>query len=92
MKVNAVAPGSAAAGGETIDAAGSDFTQGDTNITNGDGDEGKLIRTQLNPEVEEIAVDDLVTILFWVDESESDLDQSGTLDVHAFQLEYESTE
>jgi hypothetical protein len=92
MTVNAVAPGLAAAGGDALDAAGSDFTQGDTNLDNGDGDEGKLIVTQLNIEVEEIVVDDIVFIKFWVDESESDLDQSGTLDVHWFEIEWESTE
>lgn len=92
MTVKAVAPGTAAAGGEAWNAAGTAFTEGDTNITNGDGDEGKLIVTQLDFEVADIAVDDLVIIKFWVDESESDLDASGTLDVHFFEIEWESTE
>ena len=92
MTVLAVGQGTAAAGGEAWDAAGTAFAEGDTNITNGDGDEGKLIVTQLNPEVTAINVDDTVIIKFWVDESESDLDASGNCDVHFFELEWESTE
>jgi hypothetical protein len=92
MTVDACAPGLAAAPGDTIDGAGTAFTEGDTNLDNGDSDNGKLIVTQLNIEVEEIVVDDLVTIMFWVDASETDLDASGTVDVHYFEIEYESTE
>lgn len=92
MTVQVVAQGTAAAAGDTIDAGGTAFTQGDTNLDAGNGDEGKLIVTQLNPEVLTIAVDDTVIIMFWVDESESDLDASGTCDVHFFEMEWESTE
>lgn len=86
MQVNSVAVD------ETIDAAGTDFTEGDTDIPNADSTNGTMQVTQLNIEVEDIAVDDLVTILFWVDESVSDLDQSGTCDIHGLEIEWESAE
>ncbi len=92
MTVLAVTPGTAAAGGDAWDAAGTAFTQGDTNLDAGAADNDKLIVTQLNPEVLTIAVNDTVIIMFWVDESESDLNASGTLDVHFFEMEWESTE
>ncbi len=92
MTVLAVAQGTAAAGGDAWDAAGTVFTQGDTNLDAGAADNDKLIVTQLNPEVLTIAVDDTVIIMFWVDETASDLTASGTCDVHFFEMEWESTE
>lgn len=85
MTVNAVAAG------EVMDAAGTAFTEGDTDIAVG-ASQGKLFVTQLNFEVETIAVGDVVTIKFWVDESASDLNASGVCNVHFFEIEYESTE
>ena len=92
MIVLAVNQGDAAAGGDVWDAVGTAFTEGDTNLTAGAADNDKLIVTTLNPEVLTIEVDDMVIIKFWVDESECDLAVSGTVDVHFFELEWESTE
>jgi hypothetical protein len=82
----------AVAAGEALDAAGTALADQATVIADGSADEGKLHITQYNIEVEEIAVDDLVTIKIVVDESASALENSGTLDVHKFQIEYESSE
>lgn len=84
--VNAVATG------ETLDAAGTALADQTTVITDASTDNGKLHITQYNIEVEDIAVDDLVTIEIAVDESASALAASGTLDVLYFEIEYESTE
>jgi hypothetical protein len=45
---------------------------------------------QLNFEVDTIAVDDIVYFDWWIDESESMF--TDTIDIHAIQLEWESTE
>ena len=86
MAVNAIAAG------EVLDAAGTAFTEEDTDIVNADTTVGMLFITQLNPEVEDIVVNDYVNIKFWVDESASDLNASATCDIHYFELEWESTE
>ncbi len=54
--------------------------------------EGKIYKTSLDIEVEEIVIGDLVCIGFFVDESESLMENSGTADVHYFEITYESTE
>jgi|TARA_Y100000296_G_scaffold10041_1_gene11532 hypothetical protein len=82
----------AVAAGEALDAAGTAFADQTTVITDGSTDNGKLHITQYNIEVEEIAVDDLVTIEIAVDESASALSASATLDVQYFEIEWESTE
>lgn len=91
MAVTATAQGTAAAAGEAWDVAGTAFGEGDTNIDTG-ADSDKLIVTQLNFEVLDIAVDDTVLITFWVNAATTDLDASGTCDVHFFEIEWESTE
>jgi len=82
----------AVAAGEALDAAGTALADQATVIADASTGEGKLYITQYNIEVETIAVDDLVTIEIAVDESESALSASGTLDVLYFEIEYESTE
>jgi len=84
--VNAVAPG------EALDAAGTALADQTTVIADASTGNGLLYVSQYNIEVEDIAVDDLVTILIAVDESASALANSGTLDVLYFEIEYESTE
>lgn len=81
----------AVAAGEAIDAAGTAMTAVAATMT-GNTDNDKLIKTSLDIEVETIAVGDMVCIQFWVDESASELANSGTADVHYFEIEYESTE
>lgn len=82
----------AVAAGETLDAAGTALADQTTVITDGTADNGKLHTTQYNIEVEDIAVDDLVTVEVAVDNSASALANSGTLDVLYLEIEYESTE
>ena len=84
--VNAVAPG------EAVDAAGTACAAVTSVIADASADNGKLIKTILDIEVETIAVGDLVTILFFFDESACLMDASGTADVYYFEIEYESTE
>jgi len=81
----------AVAAGEALDAAGTALADQTTVIADASSGAGKLYVTQYNIEVEEIAVDDLVTIEIAVDESESDVD-AGTFNVLYFEIEYESTE
>ena len=81
----------AVAAGEALDAAGTALADQTTVITDASADNGKLFVTQYNIEVEDIAVDDLVTIEIAVDESESDVD-AGTFNVLYLEIEYESTE
>jgi len=83
--VNAVAPG------EVLDAAGTALADQSTVISDASSDNGKLHVTQYNIEVEDIAVDDLVTIEIAVDESASAVD-AGTFNVLYLEIEYESTE
>lgn len=82
----------AVAAGETIDAAGTALANQTTVIADASTDNGKLHITQYNIEVEDIAVDDLVTVQILVDENVSALAASGTLDVLYLEIEYESTE
>ena len=82
----------AVAAGETLDAAGTALADQTTVIADASTGNGKLYITQYNIEVEDIVVDDLVTIEIAVDESASALAASGTLDVLYFEIEYESTE
>lgn len=82
----------AVAAGEAVDAAGTALADQATVIADASADNGKVHVTQYNIEVEDIAVNDLVTILVSVDESASALANSGTLDVLYAQIEYESTE
>ncbi len=91
---DALTPGTAAAGGTVYDQAG---TAGDLVtevLTNGLGDEGKLFALQINIEgtAETFAVDDVMVIGFFVDEDSCDLAASGTVDIHSFEIEWESTE
>jgi len=78
--------------GEALDAAGTALADQATVITDATADAGKLHITQYNIEVEDILIDDLVTIEIVVDESASGLANSGTLDVLYFEIEWESTE
>lgn len=82
----------AVAAGEALDAAGTALADQTTVIANAAADNGKLHITQYNIEVEDIVVDDMVTIQIAVDESASALSASGTLNVLYFEIEYESTE
>lgn len=82
----------AAAAGEALDAAGTALADQATVIADASTGAGKLYITQYNIEVEEIAVDDLVTIKIAIDESASAMSASGTLDVLYLEIEYESTE
>ncbi len=84
--VNAVAPG------ESLDVAGTAMTAVTSVIADASTNAGKLVKTSLDIEVEDIAVGDLVCIMFFVDESASLLAASGTADVHYFEITYESTE
>ena len=84
--VNAVAPG------EAIDAAGTAMAAVTSVIADASASAGTLVKTSLDIEVETIAVGDLVMIAFFVDESASLMDASGTADVHYFEITYESTE
>ena len=81
----------AVAAGEALDAAGTAMDAVAATMS-GDTDNDKLIKTTLDIEVEDIAVGDIVNIMFFVDESASELASSGTADVHYFEIEYESTE
>ena len=81
----------AVAAGEALDAAGTALADQSTVISDASADNGKLHVTQYNIEVEDIAVDDLVTIEIAVDESASAVD-AGTFNVLYFEIEYESTE
>jgi hypothetical protein len=82
----------AVAAGEALDAAGTDLLNQTTVIADATADNGKLHITQYNIEVEDIAVDDLVTIEIAVDESASGIDQATGLDVLYLEIEWESTE
>ena len=90
--VLAITPGSGAAGGTVWDAAGTGGAELDIDLVNGLGDEGKVMEGQVDIEVTNIAVGDEVLIDFWCVEANSDLNASGTVDVHNFEIEYESTE
>lgn len=92
ITVLALTPGSGAAGGTAFDAAGSAVAALDVDLVNGDGDEGKIMEGTFDIEVTAIAAGDEVLIAFWVDESESDLAASGTIDIHKWTITYESTE
>lgn len=85
-EVNAVAPGEIVNGPGTVCAAVT------SEIADASADNGKLIKTILDIEVETIAVGDMVTILFFFDESACLMDASGTADVYYFEIEYESSE
>jgi hypothetical protein len=82
----------AAGQNEALDAAGTALADQTTVIADASADNGNVHFSQYNIEVEDIAVDDLVTILISVDESASALTASGTLDVMYLEIEYESTE
>jgi len=84
--VNSVAPG------EAVDGAGTALADQTTVVADATADNGNLHVTQYNIEVEDIVIDDLVTIKISVDESASEWDQSGTCDVVYFEIEWESTE
>lgn len=84
--VNAVAQN------EAIDAAGTALANQTTVIADASADNGNIHTSQYNIEVEDIVIDDYVIIQIAVDESASALTASGTLDVHYFELEWESTE
>ncbi len=73
---------------ETVDATPTAFTAVSDITWAGAADQ--VYSTQLNFEVVAIAVDDIVYFDFWVDESASMF--ADTLDIHAIQIEYESTE
>jgi len=92
MTVEAIAQGTAGTAGEALYQAGAAFTEGDTNLDNADSDNNKLLVTQLNFEVEDIAVDDTVCIMFWVDASATDFADGVSVDVHFWEIEWESTE
>lgn len=93
ITVLALTPGSGAAGGTAFDAAGTASGGAlDVDLVNGDGDEGKIMEGTFDIEVTAIAAGDEVLIAFWVDESESDLAASGTIDIHKWTITYESTE
>lgn len=77
---------------EAIDAAGTALSDQTTVIADGSTDNDNIHTSQYNIEVEVIAVDDYVIIEVAVDESASALTASGTLDVHYFEIEWESTE
>jgi hypothetical protein len=77
---------------EAIDAAGTALANQTTVIADASTDNGNIHTSQYNIEVEDIAVDDYVVIEIEVDESASALTASGTLDVHYFEIEWESTE
>ena len=77
---------------ETTDAAGTGMAAVASVITDASASAGKLQKTSLDIEVEDIAVDDMVTILFFFDESECLMATSGTADVHYFVITWESTE
>ena len=82
----------AVAAGEAPDGAGSGLVDQPTVVGDATADNGLLHISQYAIEVEEILVNDLVTIQIAVDESDSAWDQSGTCDVLYFEIEWESTE
>jgi len=82
----------AVAAGEAIDGGGTGLVDQTTVVADATADNGNLHITQYNIEVEDIVINDLVTIQIAVDESASAWDQSGTLDVVYFEIEWESTE
>lgn len=89
--VNAVAPG------EDLDIAGTAMAAVTSVITHAGTEEGSLVKTSLDIEVEDIevediAVGDMVCIAFFFDEDSCAMDASGTADVHYFEITYESTE
>lgn len=84
--VNAIAEG------EVMDSAGTALDDQATVVADASTDNGKLHVEQYNIEVEVIEIGDLVTIEVLVDESASALANSGTLDVHYFEIEWESNE
>lgn len=92
FSVLVLTPGSGAAGGTAYDAAGVAGDHVDVDLVNGDGDEGKLMEQQIDIEITAIAVGDELLIAFWVDEDQCDLAVSGTVDVHQYEIEWESTE
>jgi hypothetical protein len=77
---------------EAIDAAGTALADQTTVIADASTDNGNIHTSQYNIEVEDIVIDDYVVIEVAVDESASALTASGTLDVHYFEIEWESTE
>ena len=83
---------SAIAVGEDFDAAGGAMAAVASIITDASAEEGSLVKTSLDIEVVDIAVDDEVTIMFFFDESACLMANSGTADVHYFVITYESTE
>lgn len=82
----------ACAVGETTDAAGTVMAAVTSVITDASSNAGKLVKTSLDIEVEDIIVGDMVTIMFFFDESASLMATSGTADVHYFIITYESSE
>lgn len=80
----------AVASGEALDIAGTAMAGVTDEQTTAVG--GEYFIAQLDLEVEDIAVDDMVTIHFWVDEGASELGVAGTCDIFGFEIEYESTE
>lgn len=76
------------AASETVDATPTAFTAVSDISWSGEAD--KVFITQLNFEVTTLTVDDIVYFDFFVDETESMF--TDTLDIHAIQIEYESTE
>lgn len=83
---------SAIGAGEDLDVAGTDMAAVESVITDASAEEGSLVKTSLDIEVEDIAVDDLVTIMFFFDEGVCEMTASGTADVHYFVITYESSE
>jgi hypothetical protein len=77
---------------EAIDAAGTALADQTTVIAAASTDNGNIHTSQYNIEVEDIVIDDYVIIEVAVDESASALTASSTLDVHYFEIEWESTE
>lgn len=82
----------AIAAGEAIDAVGTGMAAVASVIADASASAGKMVKTSLDIEVEEIVIGDLVCIGFFVDESASLMAASGTADVHYFEITYESTE
>lgn len=92
--VQATAPGAAATGGEVWEVGGTAGAVVVETLTSGSTTEDTLIITQINIDGtgEVIAIDDLVTIMFWVDASECEFAAGVSVDVHTFEIEWESTE
>jgi hypothetical protein len=76
------------ASGEAVDATVSGMTAvADTQWT---GAADLVFKTVLNPEVTTLTIDDVLYTTIFVDESASAF--TDTIDIHAIQIEYESTE